>query len=95
MIHRLVKLSIAPEHCETFLEFFDGRKSKIESFSGCHHVELWRDVSDEHIFFTYSHWESEDALDAYRKSDFFAETWQKTKSLFSGKPEAWSLDKLA
>lgn len=94
MIHRLVKLTIAEEHVDTFEELFDQRKEKIASFPGCKHLELWRENTNENIFFTYSHWVTNDALEAYRKSELFAETWKKTKSLFSDKPEAWSLDRL-
>ena len=36
-------------------------------------------------------WDSEEALDNYRSSPFFAETWRATKALFAAKAEAWSV----
>jgi heme-degrading monooxygenase HmoA len=93
MIVRIVKLTFAPEHTASFIELFKGAKEKILSFEGCSHVELLQGAGEENIMFTYSYWESEDALDAYRHSDFFATTWKKTKQLFSDKAEAWSLNK--
>ena len=37
-------------------------------------------------------WENEEALNAYRHSDFFAHTWKRTKALFAERAEAWSVD---
>jgi quinol monooxygenase YgiN len=39
---------------------------------------------------TYSHWEDEGALNAYRSSELFSNLWAKIKPKFSKKPEAWS-----
>jgi len=44
---------------------------------------------------TYSHWDSEDYLNAYRKSEFFGSVWPKTKSLLVAKPHAISVRKMA
>jgi quinol monooxygenase YgiN len=51
---------------------------------------LLQDENDKNIFFTYSIWENDEALQAYRNSELFETTWAKTKILFAGKPEAWS-----
>ncbi len=45
------------------------------------------------VLFTYSHWESEAALETYRHSELFAEVWAATKVLFNAKPEAWSVQR--
>lgn len=92
MIKRLVKLSISPESIEEFKRMFSERKDRISSFPGCRHLELWREASEGNIYFTYSHWESEADLEAYRHSEFFKETWQITKKMFSDRAEAWTLD---
>ncbi len=34
-------------------------------------------------------------LENYRNSKLFRGIWSKTKPMFNGKPEAWSVDKLA
>ena len=92
MIKRIVKLTFREEEVEKFLENFEQNKLKISGFEGCRHLELWRDKKAPNIFFTYSYWESEAALNAYRHSDLFKGIWSKTKVLFSDKPEAWSID---
>jgi heme-degrading monooxygenase HmoA len=79
---------------DTFLQFFNERKQIIRNFAGCHHLELWRDTNERDIFFTYSHWESASALDHYRYSDFFKETWTFTKQHFSAKAEAYSIEQV-
>jgi len=94
MIHRLVKLTFQESKVDNFIALFEERKSQIASFPGCRYLELWREKSDGNVFFTYSHWETNDALEAYRKSELFADTWSKTKVLFADKPQAWSLDSL-
>ncbi len=84
-----------PEKTEEFIAIFESGKERIRSSKGCHHLELLRHKDQPHIFFTLSIWESEDALNAYRHSAFFADTWKKTKALFIAKPQAWSLESLA
>jgi heme-degrading monooxygenase HmoA len=44
------------------------------------------------VFFTFSIWENEEALENYRQSELFRSTWSKTKVLFSDKPNAWTVD---
>lgn len=90
MIVRIVRMTFVPEKTEAFLEIFNGSKSKIRSFPGCHHLELWQDTSAPEVFTTYSHWENEEALEKYRHSELFKNTWAKTKVLFAAKPVAWS-----
>ena len=43
---------------------------------------------------TYSHWESEEALNKYRDSELFKSVWSFTKALFAEKPQAFSTKKL-
>ena len=92
MIKRIVKLTFQEDEIPSFLHIFEESKSKIRAFAGCEHLELWQAKSPSNILFTYSYWESEDALNNYRHSDFFKATWQKTKALFADKPEAWSIE---
>lgn len=76
---------------EAFKNLFEKVKVQIQSFPGCNGVKLLQDINDPCIFITYSLWDTEESLHAYRKSAFFDDTWHKTKELFSDKPEAWSL----
>ncbi|PIA80349.1 antibiotic biosynthesis monooxygenase [Gaetbulibacter sp. 4G1] len=94
MFVRIVKMSFNETAIEEFLKNFDANKNKIRAFKGCNFLELYRDKNNTNIFFTYSYWNSEDDLEAYRQSDLFKNVWSKTKPLFNASPEAWSVDKL-
>lgn len=94
MLVRIVKMSFEPAKIEEFLVNFEVNKAKIRNFEGCALLELYRDKMHTHIFFTYSYWNSEANLNAYRHSDLFKSVWAKTKPLFNAKPEAWSVDKI-
>ncbi|MBA3829973.1 MAG: antibiotic biosynthesis monooxygenase [Taibaiella sp.] len=91
MIVRIVKMTFLPEAINDFTKLFEERKQQIRHFEGCRHLELWQDAHEQNVFFTYSHWESEAHLDHYRFSNFFKDTWARTKALFSDKPLAWSV----
>lgn len=92
MINRIVQLRFRPEATAEFIAIFEASQDRIRAFPGCLHLELWRDRSDPRLFFTYSHWESEEALASYRHSELFRTTWARTKVLFSDRPRAYSLD---
>ncbi|GAA3792711.1 MULTISPECIES: antibiotic biosynthesis monooxygenase family protein [Corallibacter] len=94
MFVRIVKMSFEPSNIDTFLKNFEIKKNDIRNFEGCRFLELYRDKNTTNIFFTYSYWDTEEALDAYRHSDLFKGIWAQTKPLFNDKPQAWSVDKL-
>ena len=93
MITRIVQLPIDPgsNEGEAFICLFDKYKAEIASAEGCLGVKMLR--GDKH-FFTYSRWESEGHLNAYRHNKVFEEVWPQTKALFSGKPKAWTCEEL-
>jgi len=93
MIIRIVKMKFQAEKVGDFLQLFEQKKLKIEAWDGCTHLELWQDEQDANTFFTYSHWQSEEQLNAYRAHPFFRETWKISKSFFSEAPQAWSVKK--
>ena len=95
MFIRIVKMRFQEDKIEAFLNNFEEVKLHIRNFEGNRFLELYQDKNDKRIFFTYSYWENEDALENYRNSTLFNEVWSYTKTLFSDKPEAWSVDKLA
>ena len=93
MIIRIVKMNFRPELVSQFEAVFEERKAQIAGFEGCTKLQLLRGIGEmDNVFFTYSYWESEQALDNYRHSDFFKDTWSKTKALFASKAEAWSVE---
>ena len=94
MLIRIVRMTFRPETVPAFLENFESNKHFIRNFPGCHHLELWQDHSEKNIFVTYSHWESEEALNKYRDSELFKSVWSFTKALFSEKAQVFSTKKL-
>jgi quinol monooxygenase YgiN len=94
MIIRIVRMTFQPQHEELFMSIFERSKEAILSTRGCIRLELWRDINAQNVFVTHSHWESEDALNVYRDSEFFRNVWGQTKGLFSEKPLAFSVVKV-
>lgn len=90
MILRIVKLPIRVNEHASFVTFFNEINDTIRSFEGCLEVNAYPEQNGE-FYFTVSKWNSEKHLAAYRNSTFFKSTWRKTKKLFEGKAEAWSL----
>lgn len=78
----------------SFLNHFEANKQAIRHFDGCSFLELYRDLNNPSVFFTYSYWEDENALEQYRQSELFKTVWTKTKPLFNVRPEAWSVHKV-
>ncbi len=85
-------MSFKDDQIQAFISNFEAHKSQIKAFPGCHHLELLRGTDDSNIFFTFSIWDSPDALENYRHSDLFKGIWKVTKLMFDGRPEAWSVE---
>ncbi len=94
MVTRIVKMQFRTKDISTFLTLFEEVKEKIIHQQGCHHLELLRERPEGDTFFTYSHWTDLDALEAYRNSPLFRQTWKRTKALFSHPAQAWSTQRL-
>ncbi|MDO8367314.1 MAG: antibiotic biosynthesis monooxygenase family protein [Saprospiraceae bacterium] len=93
MIKRIVKMTFREEAVQTFVaEVFEHSKARIRAFEGCQHMELLQHKSRPNVLFTLSIWDNEAALEAYRASELFADTWAKTKALFAEKAEAWTVE---
>lgn len=82
-------MTFQEDKVDDFIQVFEETKQRIRNFPGCRHLELWRTGN---VFFTFSMWENEAALDHYRFSELFKTTWSRTKVLFAEKAEAWSLE---
>lgn len=87
-------MSFDENKIDEFLANFHRVKEKIRNFEGCQFLELYRDKNNKNVFFTYSYWNSEQDLNNYRNSKLFIDVWSITRTFFSDKPEAWSVDKL-
>ncbi|MCF1750612.1 MULTISPECIES: putative quinol monooxygenase [Mariniradius] len=94
MILRVVRMTFQQDRVNDFLQNFKSNKEKIRNFPGCRYLELWQDEHHKNIFITYSHWESEEALNQYRDSELFKTVWGYTKTLFAAKPMAFSAKKI-
>jgi len=94
MLIRIVKMTFQPEKVGDFIAAFESRKELIAAFEGCSGVDLLRDMGQTNIFFTYSKWQNETALEKYRQSELFQSTWNEVKQWFNDKPGAWSVTKL-
>jgi quinol monooxygenase YgiN len=85
-------MHFAPDKVDAFHEVFKASRNKIKTFPGCLHLELLQEKDDVYALTTYSHWESVDALEAYRQSELFEKTWAATKVLFDKAPRAVSYE---
>ncbi|HEX9651338.1 MAG TPA: antibiotic biosynthesis monooxygenase [Cyclobacteriaceae bacterium] len=90
MLTRIVIMNFEEENIQSFLKIFEQAENKIRTLPGCIHLELKRNVHNHSQLATISKWNSEKELNNYRDSEFFKDTWQKTKALFSTDAEAFS-----
>jgi heme-degrading monooxygenase HmoA len=93
MIIRIVRMHFSEAGIEEFLEIFDRHKEAIRNFPGCTHLQLLKDIDDALCYTTLSHWDKQESLDLYRKSELFSKVWGRVKTLFSERSQAFSLDK--
>jgi len=93
-ITRIVKMTFKPEHISDFETFFMSIKDKVAGQPGCNGVKLLKEQNNTGVFFTYSHWNSVDDLNAYRHTDTFAKIWPTVKNWFGDKAQAWTVDEL-
>ena len=76
-----------------FLEIFNQNKMAIRNFEGCTHLELLKDQENPFVYTTLSHWNNEQCLENYRKSELFGSVWGRVKTLFAERTQAFSLIK--
>lgn len=91
MIIRIVRMHFTDPGVDEFLEIFNANREAIRNFEGCTHLELLRDLDDELVYTTLSHWTDTESLERYRKSQLFASVWGRVKTLFSERTQAFSL----
>jgi len=91
MLIRIVRMTFAPEKVPVFLEIFRNSQDQIRQVPGCRFLELWQDADQPHTYCTHSHWDSAEALNAYRDSELFGRVWPATKALFVEPAQAFSV----
>jgi quinol monooxygenase YgiN len=92
MLIRIVRMTFRPDAVPAFLEIFAAAQPKIVAQPGCRSVRLWRDSQTPHTLATYSIWESEEALNQYRRSELFGSVWPRTKALFESPAQTFSFE---
>lgn len=93
MIIRIVRMHFTDAGVEEFLEIFNSNKIAIRNFPGCTHLQLLKDADDPNTYSTLSHWNSQQDLENYRKSELFGSVWGRVKTLFAERSQAFSLKK--
>lgn len=94
MLIRIVKLTIHPDKIDEFKSIYEANMMLIKGMEGCEKLELLQEKGRySNVVMTYSYWQSEDNLTAYRDSELFLKIWKTVKPLFCAKPEAWSMER--
>jgi quinol monooxygenase YgiN len=93
MIIRIVRMHFTKAGVEEFLEIFNANKIAIRNFDGCTHLQLLKDLDNELVFTTLSHWSDAGSLERYRKSELFTSVWGRVRTLFSERTQAFSVVK--
>jgi len=93
LLIRIVRMHFTEAGVDEFLDIFQSNKVAIRNFEGCTHLELLKDVKDQTVFTTLSHWRDAQSLENYRKSELFASVWGRVKTLFAERSQAFSLEK--
>lgn len=90
MLIRVVRLTIRPGRLAEFMDVYATVEERIRAMPGCLHLEIWQDASYSNIVTSCSHWNSGQALEAYRNSALFRNTWTRVKPLFAAPATAHS-----
>lgn len=94
MLIRIVKLTIHPDKIDEFKSIYEAHMKLIKGMPGCEKLEFLQEKGQySNVVMTYSYWNSEHDLEAYRNSELFLKIWKTVKPLFCAKPEAWSMER--
>ena len=94
MVIRLVELSIQKDKLSIAKNILADVAPKVRNSPGCRHLRILMDLHNPSRITTYSHWNSEADLNAYRTSDVFKNFWTEIKPLFAVPAKAWSSESL-
>ena len=91
---RIVKLILLEGEEENFLNIYRTRNPSLKNVKGCQSTCVLKSITSDQEFFTLSVWDSVQALEDYRNSEYFKETWSLVKQLLGGKTQVWNLDEI-
>nr|WP_205504380.1 antibiotic biosynthesis monooxygenase family protein [Rufibacter sp. SYSU D00308] len=90
MLIRVVRMTFREKKVPDFLDLFRASRDKNSAFPGCRSLELLQDYHLPHVYSTYSQWDSDEALNNYRKSELFGSVWKPTKAMFAEPAQTFS-----
>ncbi len=91
MIVRIVRLPADPAKFDELAELYKNGAKVVRSWPGSLKLELFQDADDPYTLVTISHWESEEALQDYRHSDYFRGFWPKVRASLRNSASAETL----
>lgn len=95
MITRIVQLKFNHDFSwNAFRKLYEERNPATRGVPGCVEVKIMKDVNAPNIYYTVSKWSSNEALENYRSSEYFAETWPMVKSTLAEKANAFTIEDL-
>lgn len=77
-----------------FAKIYANRNPFTKKVKGCLEVKVMKDADHDDVIYTVSLWEAKEDLEAYRNSNYFAETWPMVKKQLAKRAEAFSLEEL-
>ena len=95
MIKRVVRLTLKDDaSINAFQEIYRSRNPFTKGVKGCREVKVLKDVDHDDVYYTFSIWDSNEDLEAYRQSNYFAETWPMVKAQLAKRAEAFSMTEI-
>lgn len=79
-------MSFRAAEVEQFTRLYHAARPTILAQPGCQSVILVQDIERPTVFVTWSVWDDEAALEAYRTSAFFQDFWPNVRALFDAPP---------
>lgn len=93
MITRIIKLA-TKDTPEDFMEYMNEVIPEFSAMEGCQQVEVLRGKINEHIFFIYTIWKNNTALNKFRHSEFNQVFWNKLMEMSESRPQVWSVENI-
>lgn len=81
------------EHClADFQQLMLTLNNEIRCVDGCKHLEVLNDKADNLTIFSMAIWESEKAIDKYKKTDLYKTVWKQLNEYIAGEPHIWTVE---
>ncbi|MDA3894497.1 MAG: antibiotic biosynthesis monooxygenase [Salinivirgaceae bacterium] len=94
MITRIVKVKIKLENVEDFKTYIKSFLCEAIAFKNNHHADCFADLDEQNHFHIYTIWNTEGALNKFRKSDTNIEFRAKLLELSESRHAAWTVENI-